>query len=171
VSAGTLGRANCRVHVRKEAVGDCWGQLAGASMALDRILVHQSEGRRIPLEPAEIFYLEADDFQTVIRQRGKRLLRDSRGLGQLSSLGTRLSLLASMAGNCVSNHPSTESFRSAARMKHGFGKRLGSKSRGGVREQVPISTSLRLDYQASHLVSDGHKKARGDTKRSTRYQR
>jgi hypothetical protein len=30
-------------------------------MALDRILVHQSEGRRIPLEPAEIFYLEADE--------------------------------------------------------------------------------------------------------------
>jgi hypothetical protein len=30
-------------------VRDCWGQLAGATMALDRILVHQSEGRRIPL--------------------------------------------------------------------------------------------------------------------------
>jgi len=35
-------------------------------MGLDRILVHQSEGQRIPLEPAEILYLEAADFQTVI---------------------------------------------------------------------------------------------------------
>jgi DNA-binding LytR/AlgR family response regulator len=52
-------------------------------MALERILVHQSEGRRIPLEPAEIYYLEAEDYQTVIRLRGKQLLRDSRGLGQV----------------------------------------------------------------------------------------
>jgi DNA-binding LytR/AlgR family response regulator len=74
VSADTLGLASCLVHVRNQAVGDCWGQLAGASMALDRILVHQSEGRPIPLEPAEIYYLEAEDYQTVIRLRGKRLL-------------------------------------------------------------------------------------------------
>lgn len=55
-------------------------------MAIDRILVHQTEARRIPLEAAEIFYLEADDFQTVIRLRGKQLLRDSRGLGEVEQL-------------------------------------------------------------------------------------
>ena len=52
-------------------------------MALDRILIHHSDGRRIPVEPADIFYLEAEDHDTLIRLRSKRLLREARGLSQL----------------------------------------------------------------------------------------
>lgn len=55
-------------------------------MGLDRVLIQHSDGRRIPIEPAEIFYLEADDHDTIVRLRRKRLLRDGRGLGELERL-------------------------------------------------------------------------------------
>lgn len=38
------------------------------------------------MESAEIFYLEADGHDTLVRLRGKRLLRDVRGLGELEDL-------------------------------------------------------------------------------------
>ena len=62
-------------------------------MALDRILIHDSDSRRIPVEPAEIFYLEAEDHDTLVRLRGKRVLRDGRGLGELEPVLRRHYLL------------------------------------------------------------------------------
>lgn len=55
-------------------------------MALDRILIHDSDALRIPIDPAEIYFLEAEDHDTLVRLRGKRRLRDSRGLGELESV-------------------------------------------------------------------------------------
>ena len=55
-------------------------------MKLNRILTHHSGTSRIPVEPGEIFYMEAEDHDTLIRRRGKRLLRDGRGLGDLESV-------------------------------------------------------------------------------------
>jgi DNA-binding LytR/AlgR family response regulator len=43
------------------------------------VLLHL-DGRRVPLEPDEIFLLEADGDETEIRTRGRRRLRDVRAL-------------------------------------------------------------------------------------------
>ena len=48
-----------------------------------RVLLHLDDGRRVPLDPAEIFLLEADGDETVARTRGRRRLRDVRSLGEL----------------------------------------------------------------------------------------
>ena len=53
---------------------------------LDRLLIHDSDRRRIPVDPAEIFYVEAEDHDTLIRLRAKRVHHDSRGLGELEPL-------------------------------------------------------------------------------------
>ena len=37
----------------------------------------------MPLDPAEIFLLEAEGDETVVRTRGRRPLRDVRSLGEL----------------------------------------------------------------------------------------
>jgi DNA-binding LytR/AlgR family response regulator len=48
-----------------------------------RLLLHLTDGSRVPLDPAEIFLLEAAGDETVVRTRGRRRLRDVRSLGQL----------------------------------------------------------------------------------------
>jgi DNA-binding LytR/AlgR family response regulator len=48
-----------------------------------RVLLHLEDGRRVPLDPAEIFLFEADGDETVVRTRGRRRLRDVRSLGEL----------------------------------------------------------------------------------------
>ena len=48
-----------------------------------RILVHLEDGRRVPLEPDEVFFLQADGDCTVVRTRGRRKLRDVRSLGEM----------------------------------------------------------------------------------------
>ena len=48
-----------------------------------RVLLHLSDGRRVPLEPDEIFLLEADGDETEVRTRGRRRLRDVRALGEV----------------------------------------------------------------------------------------
>jgi DNA-binding LytR/AlgR family response regulator len=47
------------------------------------VLVHLDDGRRVPLEPDEIFLLEAHGDETELRTRGRRRLRDVRALGQV----------------------------------------------------------------------------------------
>ncbi|HUP21695.1 MAG TPA: LytTR family DNA-binding domain-containing protein, partial [Thermoanaerobaculia bacterium] len=51
-----------------------------------RLLVHLADGRRVPLDPEEIYYLEAQEADTVVRTRSKRLLHDVRSLGQIEPL-------------------------------------------------------------------------------------
>jgi DNA-binding LytR/AlgR family response regulator len=48
-----------------------------------RVLLHLDDGRRVPLEPAEVFLLEAEGDETQIRTHGRRRLRDVRTLTQL----------------------------------------------------------------------------------------
>ena len=48
-----------------------------------RVLLHLQDGRRVPLEPEEIFLLEARGDETELRTRGRRRLRDVRALGEV----------------------------------------------------------------------------------------
>ena len=48
-----------------------------------RILLHLHDGRRVPLEPDEVFLLTADGDETQVRTRGRRRLRDVRALGEV----------------------------------------------------------------------------------------
>jgi hypothetical protein len=52
-----------------------------------RVLLHLDDGRRVPLDPVEIFLCDADGDETVVRTRGRRRLREAR----LPSAGTRAS--------------------------------------------------------------------------------
>jgi len=48
-----------------------------------RVLLHLHDGRRVPIEPGEVFLLEADGDETRIRTRGRRRVRDVRSLGEV----------------------------------------------------------------------------------------
>ena len=48
-----------------------------------RVLIHVAGGRRIPIEPDEVFLLEAVGDETDVRTRGARRLRDVRSLGEV----------------------------------------------------------------------------------------
>ena len=51
-----------------------------------RVLLHLSDGRRVPVEPEEVFFLQAVGDTTEIRTRGRRRLRDVRSLGEVIGL-------------------------------------------------------------------------------------
>ena len=48
-----------------------------------RILLHLDDGRRVPIEPGEIFLLYAVGDETELRTRGRRRLRDVRSLAEV----------------------------------------------------------------------------------------
>ena len=52
----------------------------------DRILLHLQDGRRIPVDPQEIFLVEAEGGETLVRTRHARTLTDVRQLGELFDL-------------------------------------------------------------------------------------
>jgi DNA-binding LytR/AlgR family response regulator len=51
-----------------------------------RVLLHLEEGRRVPVDPSEVFFLEADGDRTEVRTRGKRRLRDLRSMAEVLAL-------------------------------------------------------------------------------------
>ncbi len=51
---------------------------------LPRIALHLEDGKRRLLDPADIYWLEADDDDTWIRLRSSQRLRDRRPLGVLA---------------------------------------------------------------------------------------
>jgi len=53
------------------------------SIIEDRILLHLQDGRRIPIDPQEIFLLEAEGGETLVRTRHAQPLVDVRQLGEL----------------------------------------------------------------------------------------
>ncbi len=57
--------------------------MAGRSSTLDRVLVHLKDSRRQVIEPSAVYLLEASGDETIVRQRGKRTLRDVRSLGEV----------------------------------------------------------------------------------------
>jgi DNA-binding LytR/AlgR family response regulator len=52
----------------------------------DRILLHLGPGLRRPVDPSDVYYLEATEGDTVIRLRSSRLLTDVRPFGELADL-------------------------------------------------------------------------------------
>ncbi len=48
-----------------------------------RVLLRLSDGRRVPVVPEEVFFLEADGDETLVRTRGRRRVRDVRSLAEL----------------------------------------------------------------------------------------
>lgn len=57
--------------------------MALATERTRRVLLHLDDGRRVPLEPDEVFLLEAHGDETDVRTRGRRRLRDVRALGEV----------------------------------------------------------------------------------------
>jgi len=49
----------------------------------DRILLHLRDGRRVPVDPREIYILEAEGGETLVRTRHAQPLTDVRQLGEL----------------------------------------------------------------------------------------
>ena len=66
--------------------------------SIEKILVHFGDFVRKPIDPADVYFLEAVGDQTLIRTRSARPLRDVRSLGELLprftpyELGIRCSL-------------------------------------------------------------------------------
>ena len=48
-----------------------------------RALLHLGEGHRVPVEPEEVFLVEADGTDTLVRTRGRRKLRDVRPFSEV----------------------------------------------------------------------------------------
>jgi hypothetical protein len=58
-------------------------------MALDRILLHLTGGThgvKRAVDPADVYFLESDGGDTLVRLRGARRLRDARRLAELAPL-------------------------------------------------------------------------------------
>lgn len=53
---------------------------------LDRILIHLPASRRLVVEPDDVYVLEADGDDTIVRQRGKRTIRDVRRLPEVMAV-------------------------------------------------------------------------------------
>jgi DNA-binding LytR/AlgR family response regulator len=49
----------------------------------DRILLHLQDGRRIPVDPQEIYLLEAEGGETLVRTRHAQPLTDVRQISEL----------------------------------------------------------------------------------------
>jgi DNA-binding LytR/AlgR family response regulator len=48
-----------------------------------RALLHLGDGRRVPIEHVEVFFLQSVGDETEVRTRGRRRLRDVRSLGEV----------------------------------------------------------------------------------------
>ena len=55
-------------------------------MPTNRFLIHLAARELHPIDPAEIYYLEAEDETTTIRLRASQLLADTRPLGEIEPL-------------------------------------------------------------------------------------
>jgi len=53
---------------------------------LDRFLIHLAEFRRVPIDPSQVFFLEADGDETLLRTHRKKVIRDLRSLGELEPM-------------------------------------------------------------------------------------
>ncbi len=55
-------------------------------MTSARILLHLPDGRRRPVDPGEIYFLETAEGDTLVRLRSRERVRDLRQLGELVGL-------------------------------------------------------------------------------------
>lgn len=54
-----------------------------------RLLLHLVDGSRRAVEPDDVYYLEAEEDDTLVRLRGRRLLRDVRRLREIEAAFAR----------------------------------------------------------------------------------
>ena len=52
-------------------------------MPIPRVLLHLTGHRRRAIDPADVYYLEAQGDETFMRLRGKTRLKDVRSLGEV----------------------------------------------------------------------------------------
>ncbi len=52
---------------------------------VDSVLLRTSTTRRVVVEPGDVFFLEAEGDDTLVRKRGREPLQDLRKLGELSA--------------------------------------------------------------------------------------
>ena len=52
---------------------------------LDRLLLHLAGPRRLAIKPDNVYVLEADGDDTIVRRRGRRTIRDVRRLAEVSA--------------------------------------------------------------------------------------
>jgi DNA-binding LytR/AlgR family response regulator len=57
-----------------------------SDIQLDRILIHARDGRRIAIDPATIYYLDADGGDTIVRRRSAAELIDVRRLEEIEPI-------------------------------------------------------------------------------------
>lgn len=55
-------------------------------MNIDRVFLHLDEFRRRAVDPFDIYYLEADGDDTLVRLRSPRRKRDVRALGEIERI-------------------------------------------------------------------------------------
>jgi hypothetical protein len=102
------------------------------------VLLHLEPGRRVPVEPDEVFLLEADGDETRVRTRGRRRLRDIRSLGEV--------LACSPSGLFVQVHRSIAV--NAANTGWGSGDEVGI----AVARRVAQQAEERLEANQKRLV-------------------
>lgn len=79
-----LRLAPARAVAQNEAVPSA----PSANAPLDRIALHLAGSRRLVVEPDDVYVLEAEGDDTIVRRRGKRTLRDVRRLAEVvASIG------------------------------------------------------------------------------------
>ena len=52
-------------------------------MSIDRVFLHLDDHRRRVVDPFDVYFLEADGGDTLVRLRGRRRKRDVRPLGEI----------------------------------------------------------------------------------------
>lgn len=55
----------------------------------DRVLLHVTPLRRVVVKPDDVYLLEADRNDTIVRKRSRRTIRDVRQLGQIAAVFSR----------------------------------------------------------------------------------
>ncbi len=55
----------------------------------DRVLLHLTPLRRVVAKPDDVYLLEADRDDTIVRKRSRRTIRDVRPLGQVAAVFRR----------------------------------------------------------------------------------
>ena len=106
---------------------------------VDRVLIRLSDSRRVPIDPAKVYLLEAVGDDTLVRTRAKRTMRDVRKLGELMSAFEPHGFLRVHRNHAVN----LRRIREIARRKGGEGWQ--------VRLQPPVN--LVLPVGQTHLAS------------------
>ncbi len=62
--------------------------MPGAS-PLDRVLLHLPDSLRLVVDPKDVYLLEADGDDTIVRRRGRKRIRDVRRLSEVAAVFER----------------------------------------------------------------------------------